>query len=282
MTKRRDFTDRVTYLLRAAVLRTARSAPGDKGRRTYGVLTVLAEEPGCSQGELAELLCVNRTVMVKLVDELEKDGLVRRAQATKDRRRNRLEVTAKGRVRHEQLEAAIEEGERGLTGSLGALGRDRMLGLLRDICPVRLPAALSQRLTYLLPQVHHRAQNGAIGALAPLGIFPRHYGALAAILDAPGCSQLHVAKTFGVSEPTAAEVVSDLEERQLVRRVVDPEDGRMYRLTTTSAGAALARRAAITLSLEEASLLEPLEDVEVSDLLRLLRALHAESNAAGR
>ncbi|MEI9936642.1 MAG: MarR family transcriptional regulator [Pseudomonadota bacterium] len=273
MTKRKGFADRVTYLLRAAVLLTARSTPSDKIRRTYAVLTVLGEQPGCSQAELAELLCINRTIMVNLLDELEEEGLVRRARGAEDRRRNRLEVTARGHTQQERFEAVIEEGEMSLTKSLATAERARLASLLRSTCPVRLPRALSRRLTYLLPQVHQRAQNGAIAALAPFGIFPRHFGALAAIVNMPGCSQLHVARTFGVSEPTAAEVVDDLEERRLVRRLVDLGDRRTYRLTPTSAGRSLARRAAIALTLEEASLLCALEDEEVSDFLQLLRAL---------
>jgi DNA-binding MarR family transcriptional regulator len=66
----------------------------------YGVLEQLASAPDpLSLGELAERLSCVRSNITQLVDRLEAEGLVRRAQDPADRRLVRAELTPAGRAR---------------------------------------------------------------------------------------------------------------------------------------------------------------------------------------
>lgn len=69
----------------------------------FGVLAHLAADPGLGSGQLARLVMITPQSMGALLDELERDGLVRRGPAIRGRLRA-TEVTAAGR---ERLRAAV-------------------------------------------------------------------------------------------------------------------------------------------------------------------------------
>ena len=64
--------------------------------RAVGVL-MCADTDGRTQGELAELACLDKSTMVHTVDALEKEGLATRKPSLKDRRARVVEVTDEGR-----------------------------------------------------------------------------------------------------------------------------------------------------------------------------------------
>ncbi len=74
--------------------------------RHAGMLTRLAAHEGLSQQALGELIGLNPTRMVFLVDELEQRGLVERRRNTADRRSYALYLTAQGRDTLRQIHAA--------------------------------------------------------------------------------------------------------------------------------------------------------------------------------
>jgi DNA-binding MarR family transcriptional regulator len=63
---------------------------------SIGTLKVIAHSAPISQREVSERLGVHPSDMVKVVDQLESYGLVRRERADTDRRRYDLTLTAKG------------------------------------------------------------------------------------------------------------------------------------------------------------------------------------------
>ncbi|MGW4353995.1 MarR family winged helix-turn-helix transcriptional regulator [Nocardia sp. NPDC004582] len=70
--------------------------------REHWVLTYLAERADLSQQEMANVLEIDRSEVVRLIDSLEKAGLVTRNRDPEDRRKYRLAITAAGnRVRAE-------------------------------------------------------------------------------------------------------------------------------------------------------------------------------------
>ena len=77
------------YLLRIAFVRAgkvgAASLPEGTSVRFYGVLQTLTESGPRSQHELSQLLHVNRTMMVGLIDAMEGAGLVERRRNPADR-----------------------------------------------------------------------------------------------------------------------------------------------------------------------------------------------------
>jgi DNA-binding MarR family transcriptional regulator len=89
--------------------------------RQYTVLTAAAEAPGRSQRDLGELLGVDPSAVVAIVDDLERDGLVRREPHPLDRRTRLIVATGAGRARLADV-----------AGSAGEVGTALLAGLAED------------------------------------------------------------------------------------------------------------------------------------------------------
>jgi DNA-binding MarR family transcriptional regulator len=64
--------------------------------RAYGVLSNLAQADGQTQQQLADALGIHRNNMVSLIDDLERDGWVRRHRDSRDRRAFNIRITEAG------------------------------------------------------------------------------------------------------------------------------------------------------------------------------------------
>jgi DNA-binding MarR family transcriptional regulator len=94
-------TDRFTALL----------APLGIGPRHFGMLRMLGANDGQSQQQLCEVLRIHRNVMVGLVDELERRGLVERRKHPTDRRAHAVYLQAAGHqviAQAEQIVAGLD------------------------------------------------------------------------------------------------------------------------------------------------------------------------------
>lgn len=79
----------------------------------YGVLLALQHHDGETQRGLSDLLGVDRSAMVDLIDTLEHEGLVQRTRDSADRRRNAIRQTAAGRLALEDIgQLAVELNDR--------------------------------------------------------------------------------------------------------------------------------------------------------------------------
>src|SRR4051812_14784797 len=85
--------------------------PAGRHPRDLAILSTLADSGPVSQARLSELLRINRTIMVKLVDGLEQAGLVRRERDPADRRRYALVLTAEGEAARAAMHRAAAGGE---------------------------------------------------------------------------------------------------------------------------------------------------------------------------
>lgn len=115
---------RLGYLLKHAQQRLAQAAgpvmlPFGIDGRELAVLTVLAGEVALSQQEAAELLGIDRTTMVALVDALEAKGLVERHRSAQDRRRNIVGLTPAGEDSLRRASRARDKVEREFLAPLG-------------------------------------------------------------------------------------------------------------------------------------------------------------------
>jgi MarR family transcriptional regulator, lower aerobic nicotinate degradation pathway regulator len=63
----------------------------------HGLLTLLVHEDPISQGRLGEVMRIDRTTMVALIDDLERAGHVDRIRNPEDRRAYSLSATATGK-----------------------------------------------------------------------------------------------------------------------------------------------------------------------------------------
>src|SRR3954451_13642549 len=97
-----SLADQVGYLLSKAHLRVHNRAnealePLDLTVKHYGLLTLLVHEGPVSQGRLGEVMKIDRTTMVALIDDLERAGHVDRTRNPEDRRAYALAATASGK-----------------------------------------------------------------------------------------------------------------------------------------------------------------------------------------
>lgn len=133
-----ELSDDVSFLLaRANALslaagNVALSAHGLRVR-SYSVLALVAGTARPSQRELAELLRLDPSQVVALVDELQARGLVIREPDPADRRANVVVVTEQGRSLHAAASASARAAQEGLHDHLSADDRSRLTDLLRRL-----------------------------------------------------------------------------------------------------------------------------------------------------
>jgi DNA-binding MarR family transcriptional regulator len=101
--------------------------------RQFGMLTRLAANEGRSQQAIGELMGLNPTRMVFLVDELEQKGLVERRRNPADRRSYALYLTGQGRQKLREAQQASVAHERAIGAALTDAQRAELATLLRRI-----------------------------------------------------------------------------------------------------------------------------------------------------
>jgi MarR family transcriptional regulator, transcriptional regulator for hemolysin len=103
------------------------------GFRGYQALFGAANDCARNQAELAKQLGVDRTVMVYLVDDLEKAGLVERIPDPADRRSRLIRATEAGSERLDAIDAAITAAESELLSALSADEQRQLREMLHRI-----------------------------------------------------------------------------------------------------------------------------------------------------
>jgi DNA-binding MarR family transcriptional regulator len=110
-----------------------RLAPLGVQPRHVGMLTRLAANEGKAQQAIGELIGLNPTQMVFLVDELEDLGFVERRRNPADRRSNGLYLTEAGRDMLEKVQAAGRAHQAELGSSLSPDEQQQLATLLRRL-----------------------------------------------------------------------------------------------------------------------------------------------------
>ncbi|WP_295629513.1 MarR family winged helix-turn-helix transcriptional regulator [uncultured Corynebacterium sp.] len=101
--------------------------------RGYWLLESIGDAPEHSQRELCDLLGVDRSDMVRLVDVLEDAGLVERLRDTRDRRRQLIGPTPAGVELRESIRASIAAAEARVFARVPAESREALTTLLDDV-----------------------------------------------------------------------------------------------------------------------------------------------------
>jgi DNA-binding MarR family transcriptional regulator len=110
-----------------------RLAPLGLEPRHAGLLFRLAANEGLSQQAVGELIGLNPTRMVFLVDELEQRGLVERRRSATDRRSYELYLTAQGREKLRQVQDPGSRHQDEIGASLTRDERVELTSLLRRL-----------------------------------------------------------------------------------------------------------------------------------------------------
>ena len=108
-------------------------AEHDASLPAWILLSVLAEEDGISQRELAARMHLEGPTIVRHVDRLAEDGCVLRRRDVADRRITRIELTSAGRRRHRELVVVVDALERDLRSCLTEREQATLLKLLDRI-----------------------------------------------------------------------------------------------------------------------------------------------------
>jgi DNA-binding MarR family transcriptional regulator len=99
-------------------------------RYHYSVLVALVEDGAASQASLGRRLSIDRSDMVAVVNDLERDGLVTRVRDPDDRRRNLVEITPAGKRMLDRLDAQVEAAQAAFLAPLSTRERRELLKLL--------------------------------------------------------------------------------------------------------------------------------------------------------
>lgn len=148
-TPRKDFllAERPGYLLHKAALllvEDAEEALGAVGMRTrdFFVLASLASGPDLSQQDLSQLLNLDPTTVVTVIDELERQKYVERRRNPADRRRYNLILTESGRAALAKASRVADEIESAFFGALTADERGDLRGMLGRVMAGRWPESV--------------------------------------------------------------------------------------------------------------------------------------------
>lgn len=99
----------------------------------FGMLSVIAENPGIGQGALGRMLGIQRANMVPLVTEVAKRGLVVRETAQNDRRALSLSLSAEGKALLELCMQRIKTHEDRMLAALSLQERAVLIDLLARV-----------------------------------------------------------------------------------------------------------------------------------------------------
>ncbi|HWJ50633.1 MAG TPA: MarR family transcriptional regulator [Solirubrobacteraceae bacterium] len=101
--------------------------------KSFGSLTVIAEQGPLSQAALGEMLRIDRTTVVAVVDELERAGYVERGRDSADRRVHSLRATGAGREALRAAERIADSMQAELLEDLDPDEREQLHSLLARI-----------------------------------------------------------------------------------------------------------------------------------------------------
>jgi DNA-binding MarR family transcriptional regulator len=133
--------DMVGYHLRRALgafnADYARAFSGTGMRQgLFGILSVIAANPGINQGAVARALGIQRANMVALINELGGLGYVERGASAEDRRAFTLRLTDKGKATLEEACARARKHDARMLGGLSPDEREALIAMLMRIAAV--------------------------------------------------------------------------------------------------------------------------------------------------
>jgi DNA-binding MarR family transcriptional regulator len=96
----------------------------------FGVLSVIAGNPGLSQTQLGNALGIDRSTVVAVIDRLEGRQLVKRTPSPNDRRSHALQLSEQGARLLKRLEEMVRAHERHISRELSPEDQQALLTLL--------------------------------------------------------------------------------------------------------------------------------------------------------
>jgi DNA-binding MarR family transcriptional regulator len=130
--------DTVSFQLRRAQdasFRALAALTGSIGLRPgrYAVLQAIADHPGLSQIELADIVSRDKTTLTPILQDMQRTGLIERAADPDDRRSRRLNLTAAGLTMLDALQQHARQHDARLDAILGPDDKALLVRLLARI-----------------------------------------------------------------------------------------------------------------------------------------------------
>ncbi|MFC8042031.1 MarR family winged helix-turn-helix transcriptional regulator [Nocardia sp. NPDC057353] len=97
----------------------------------YAVLLGLGAEPVYTQSALARQIGADKTRIIPVLDELQRQGLIRRDSDPADRRVNLVALTDAGRATRDRVQGDIQRAEESVLAPLTAADRTALIRALR-------------------------------------------------------------------------------------------------------------------------------------------------------
>lgn len=116
----------------AATIDGADITPGQ-----FGVLALIDANPGLSQTRLGQILGIDRSTVVGVIDKLEARSLVERAQRPNDRRSHALKLSQQGIKHFRELSRKVRLHENRVAEDLSAREREQLIALLQRLAKGR-------------------------------------------------------------------------------------------------------------------------------------------------
>lgn len=99
----------------------------------FGVLALIEANSGLSQTKLAQILGIDRSTLVGVLDKLERQQLIERAARPNDRRSHALRLSPHGKTRFAALARRVRQHEARIAHGLSARERATLIELLQRI-----------------------------------------------------------------------------------------------------------------------------------------------------
>ncbi len=107
----------------------------------FGLLTLIANNGGRPQVDLAKAIGIDGSTLVIMIDKLEAKGLVERQRASSDRRTHALHATGRGCDLLARLEPVLRAHEADLTRDLSPQEKRALLDLLKRVAKRARPGS---------------------------------------------------------------------------------------------------------------------------------------------
>lgn len=248
--------------------------PAGVDLHAYAALLALADDAARSQQDLSRRIAVSRTTMVRVAADLARSGLVERVRNADDRRSYALTRTPGGAAAAASWQLHADHLEADLTRGFTGAETAELTHLLHLIAAGDLaadtPQALLGSIDFLVTRVHFGMHRAFMAALEPLGIEPRHYGALTALRASGPVPQSELARMLGISGASIVQIVDDLEHRGLVERRRAEADRRAHLLHVLPEAAPVLKKAAVVAARVHETQLAPLTPTQTERLVDLL------------
>jgi DNA-binding MarR family transcriptional regulator len=100
---------------------------------SFSCLSIITDNPGVVQSELADALQMERSNLVVIIDELEERGLITRKKVPTDRRRYALTASLRGRRLRDRAAQKVRQAEDDVVGRLTDEDRGHLLRVLERL-----------------------------------------------------------------------------------------------------------------------------------------------------